>query len=143
MKKYDNIIAIYPWSDICGVAFLKPSTRQLESASLSIQQLQDYLEFADRVREEANENLIVVVCIYKTDEKVKSLIDVCNRHEFEIVEYPPLAKIWKGLSGEITHDELYYFTGIMGDTNQLSRNAALMAWSFAGLPIGIKSKIVL
>jgi hypothetical protein len=143
MKKYDNIIAIYPGSDICGVAFLKPSTRQLESASLSIQQLQDYLDFADNVRIETKESLTVLVCVCETFKKVKTIIDVCNRNEFEIVEYPPLAKIWKGPSGEITHDELYYFTGITGHTNQLSRNAALMAWSFAGFPIGIKSKIVL
>lgn len=42
--------------------------------------------------------------------------------------------IWKGKDGKITHDELAAFTGIMGRTNQEGRDAALLAWTWAGFP---------
>lgn len=40
--------------------------------------------------------------------------------------------------GKITHEELAYFTGIMGRTNTEMRDAALLAWNHAGLPIRVK-----
>lgn len=49
-----------------------------------------------------------------------------------------LRKGWKGKDGKITHDELASFTGLMGRTNQDVRDAALLAWAFAGLPIRVK-----
>lgn len=49
----------------------------------------------------------------------------------------PLKKIWKGKDGKITHAELKAFTGIEGRTNQEERDAALLAWCEAGLPIKI------
>lgn len=40
--KYDNIIAIDPDKGKSGVAFLKPTTRQLEVSNLAFPQLMDY-----------------------------------------------------------------------------------------------------
>jgi hypothetical protein len=50
----------------------------------------------------------------------------------------PLKKNWKGKDGKITHKELALFTGLTGRTNQEARDAGLIAWIFAGLPIRIQ-----
>jgi hypothetical protein len=56
--------------------------------------------------------------------------------DYEVVEeVKPLKKCWKGRDGKITHEELARFTGLMGHTNQDGRDAALLAWVRAGLPI--------
>ena len=59
--KYDNIIAIDPDKEKSGVAFLKPSTRQLEVTNLTFPMLLDYLQHAKKVQGETMESLIVVV----------------------------------------------------------------------------------
>ena len=59
---------------------------------------------------------------------------------YEVIEQAPLRKCWKGRDGKITQIELNYFTGITGRTNQEARDAALIAWNFAGFPIRIKTK---
>lgn len=46
--RYDNIIAIDPDKDKSGVAFLKPTTRQLEVSNLTFPCLMDYLQFCKR-----------------------------------------------------------------------------------------------
>lgn len=55
---------------------------------------------------------------------------------YEIVK--PLRKCWKGKDGKITAGELAYFTGYRERTNQDERDAILLAWNAAGLPIRVK-----
>ena len=51
----------------------------------------------------------------------------------------PLRKCWKGADGKITHEEITQFTkGLPGRTNQEVRDAALLAWTYANLPIRLK-----
>lgn len=53
----------------------------------------------------------------------------------------PLRKCWQGKDGKITHKELMAVTGITcSRSNQEERDAALLAWVDAGLPIIIKTK---
>lgn len=53
----------------------------------------------------------------------------------------PLRKCWQGKDGKITHKELVAVTGITySRSNQEERDAALLAWVDAGLPIIIKTK---
>lgn len=59
--KYDNIIAIDPDKGKSGVAFLKPTTRQLEVSNLAFPQLMDYLQFCKKTSLEKQETVIVVV----------------------------------------------------------------------------------
>ena len=49
----------------------------------------------------------------------------------------PLKKMWKSKDGKITAQEFKSVTGYTGRTNQDSRDAALIAWVCAGLPIRI------
>jgi hypothetical protein len=56
-----------------------------------------------------------------------------------VVMMKPLRKCWKGADGKITHEEITQFTkGLPGRTNQEVRDAALLAWTYANLPIRLK-----
>jgi len=163
-RKYDNIIAIDPDISKSGVAILKPSTRQLEVSNLTFPQIVDYLNYAKSVRDKENETLIVVVeaswlikgnwhlsswerkqraaskgyDVGRNHETGKKIVEMCQHLEIEVLEHYPLRKCWKGKDGKITHEELSSFTGLTGRTNQDARDAALLAWSFANLPIRLK-----
>lgn len=50
------------------------------------------------------------------------------------------ANIWQGRDGKITAEELAAFTGVTGRTNQEGRDAALIAWNWAGFPVKITKK---
>lgn len=161
--KYDNIIAIDPDVTRSGVAFLKPSTRQLEVSNLTFPKVLDFLQQAKSLRDEAQETLIVVIeaswliqgnwhlqqwerkqraaskgyDVGRNHETGKKLVEVCHHLKIEVCEHLPLRKCWRGSNGKITHQELSSFTGLTGRTNQDARDAALLAWVFAGLPIRI------
>ncbi len=163
-RKYDNIIAIDPDISKSGVAILKPSTRQLEVSNLTFPQIVDYLNYAKSVRDKENETLIVVVeaswlikgnwhlsswerkqraaskgyDVGRNHETGKKIVEMCQHLKIEVLEHYPLRKCWKGKDGKITHEELSSFTGLTGRTNQDARDAALLAWSFANLPIRLK-----
>ena len=161
-SKFDNVIAIDPDKVKSGVACLKPSTRQMELSNFSFPMLLEYLQYAKRKSEELNESLVVVVeagwmnaksCFHaaqgKQAEKIakdvganhetgRKIIEMCEHYGINVVAKAPLAKCWKGKDKKITHEELASFTGIMGRTNQDSRDAGLLAWVYAGLPINIK-----
>ena len=161
-SKFDNVIAIDPDKVKSGVACLKPSTRQMELSNFSFPMLLEYLQYAKRKSEELNESLVVVVeagwmnaksCFHaaqgKQAEKIakdvganhetgRKIIEMCEHYGINVVAKAPLAKCWKGKDKKITHDELASFTGIMGRTNQDARDAGLLAWVYAGLPINIK-----
>ena len=163
-RKYDNIIAIDPDVTRSGVAFLKPTTRQLEVSNLTFPQVVDYLNQAKSVQAKTGETLIVLVeaswlikgnwhlsswerkqraaskgyDVGRNHETGKKIVEMCQHLEIEVLEHYPLRKCWKGKDGKITHEELSSFTGLTGRTKQDARDAALLAWSFANLPIRLK-----
>ena len=161
-SKFDNVIGIDPDKVKSGVACLKPSTRQMELSNYSFPILLEYLQYAKKKSEELNESLVVVVeagwmnaksCFHtaqgKQAEKIakdvganhetgRKIIEMCEHYGINVIAKAPLAKCWKGKDKKITHEELASFTGIMGRTNQDARDAALLAWVYAGLPIKIK-----
>lgn len=160
--KYDNIIAIDPDIEQSGVAYLKVATRQLEVSNLTFPLLLDYLNHAKGVRDTTNESLIVVVeagwLVKKSNyhkaqgaraEKIakdvganhesgRKIVEMCKHYGIEVLEHFPLRKCWKGRDGKITHEELASFTGMTKRTSQDARDATLLAWCFAGLPIRLK-----
>ncbi len=164
MKKYDNVIAIDPDVSKSGVAWLHRETRVMEASSLSFPTLLDYLQFAKKTSDESNQSLIVVVeagwlnkshwhissrdnrrtsaaignAAGRNHETGRKIVEMCKHYSIEVVEHRPLKKCWKGRDGKITADELKQITGIFGRTNQDARDAALLAWVYAGIPIRIK-----
>lgn len=159
----DAVIGIDPDVTKSGVAFLEVSTRKLEVSALDFASLLDYLQSVRR--ESATAGLRVVVAVEagwlntahwhvgdgdsrrtaaakgnaagRNHETGRKIVELCRHYGLEVVEQRPLKKMWSGRDGKITHEELAAFTGLMGRTNQEGRDAALIAWIYAGLPVKI------
>lgn len=158
MKTYTYIIGIDPDTNKSGIAVLNVSTRQITMASMPFFALFDYLYM---FRKQHIDQFIVVIeggwLVEKSNFHIKSGIksekvakNVGSNHEtgrkiVEMCQYlgidhqimHPLKKIWRGSQGKITHNELAHFTGITQSTCQDQRDAALICWEYAGLPIRI------
>lgn len=76
-------------------------------------------------------------CIYEYCEWLASqVVD-----DVEVKAVKPLRKCWKGRDRKITHQEIVQFMPIETKrTNQEERDAALLAWVTAGLPLRISTK---
>lgn len=160
----DILIGIDPDVDRNGAALLDIRQRKLEISTLAFPDLIDYILYQQRAAEVQGRILKVVVeagwmnqgnwhlrnsdtkavAVAKgvhqgRNEQVSRLIgEMCQHHHVQYEFIRPLRKIWKGENGKITHEELAYFTGIHGRTNQEGRDAALIAWTYAGLPVRVK-----
>ena len=68
----------------------------------------------------------------------RHLEEIAKTLGIEVVKVKPLKKSWLGKDGKITHEELAQFVPNLPETtNQEGRDAALLAWCYAGLPIHI------
>ena len=61
------------------------------------------------------------------------------RQGYDVHVVKPLRKCWKGKDGKITAEELETVTGYHGRSCQDARDAALLAWVYAGLPIRVRA----
>lgn len=166
MKKADLIIAIDPDVERSGVAELEVRTRKLEVSTLTFPALMDYLQFMKQRVELDNETLCVVVeagwmnasnwhtasvksiaAAAKTGqntgrnhETARKIAEMSRHYGLTTEEVKPLKKCWRGTGGKITQEELEYMTGKLDRrVSQDARDAALLAWWFAGLPIKMKA----
>lgn len=157
-RKPSVIIAIDPDVNKSGVAVVSRERKDVEVFSRSFPELLEYLKMA------ATHTSIAVVVeaswkishnwhAHRGDSKgtvarkgndagrcheVGRKICECARYYgLEVVEKLPLKKIWKGREGKITHEEISAFMPIGKRSNQEERDAALLAWDYAGLPIRI------
>jgi len=66
--------------------------------------------------------------------------EVAEDLKFEVVMQKPLKKTWQGTDGKITHEEcMQFMQGLPKRTNSEMRDAALLAWNYANLPIHISA----
>ena len=164
MKKYDIIVAIDPDTIKSGVAVLETETKRMEISTLGFAQLIDFVKFELDACRKNNQSLIVLIeagwlnaksnfhgqtgyigqrvakNVGANHQTGKHIVEMCKWVGAETILQKPLNKGWKGANGKITHEELAYFTGIMGKTSQDGRDAALIAWNYAGFPIKVKVK---
>lgn len=77
----------------------------------------------------------------------KKLIELCVHWGIPVAEMAPLPLkiggmyMWSGPDGKITHEELVAVTGLKKSrSNQEERDAALLAWRLAGLPLRINKR---
>lgn len=167
MIKYQNIIGVDPDTDKSGVAFLETSTKKIEISNLTFPKLLDYMQFVKKQSDESGQSVIFIIeagylnksnwhvngkdnkrvatakgnSTGRNHEVARKIIEMATHYGLEVIPAKPLKKCWKGPDGKITHDELAYFTGISGRTNQESRDSCLLAWSFAGFPMRVKPMI--
>lgn len=161
-KKHDVIIGIDPDKEKSGIGILNMSTRTLELTNMSFPVLLDNLQAWKKDEADNNRKVIVIVeagwmnaksCFHKAQgksaEKIakdvganhetgRKIIEMCEHYGIEVIAQAPLRKCWRGKDGKITHEELAYFTGITGRENQDARDAGLLAWNYAGMPIRTK-----
>ena len=161
-QKPDVIIAIDPDVTKSGVCTLQPKTRDLKFDALDFPNVLELIRTTKDLTEPGK--LVVVVeagwmnksnwHLLQYDSKAQAarkgydvgrnhetghkIVEVCKALGIRVVEHIPLVKRWRGKDGKITHEELAYFTGITKRTNQDERDAILLAWHYAALPIRIK-----
>lgn len=65
---------------------------------------------------------------------------MARRQGYDVHVVKPLCKHWKGKDGKITAEELETVTGYHGRSCQDARDAALLAWVYAGLPVRVRAR---
>ena len=154
--KADIIIGIDPDVNKSGVGVVSRERKGVEVFSRSFPELLEYLKMAathtsvvvvveaswkistnwhtgrgDSIRTAARKGKDAGRC----HEVGRKIVECARYYGLEVVERLPLKKIWKGKDGKITDEEIKAFMPIQGRTNQEERDAALLAWDYAGLPI--------
>lgn len=154
--KADIIIGIDPDVSKSGVGVVSRERKGVEVFSRSFPELLEYLKMAathtsvvvvveaswkistnwhtgrgDSIRTAARKGKDAGRC----HEVGRKIVECAQFYGLEVVEKLPLKKIWKGKDGKITDEEIKAFMPIQGRTNQEERDAALLAWDYAGLPI--------
>lgn len=161
MKNYDLIIGIDPDVSKNGVCFLDLSQKRVKLASLT------FGAVVDTILSLRGENRRVCVIVEAgwlnsgnwhlkngdnkrvaaakgrntgaNHETGKKIVEVCRHFGVEVEEMRPLRKIWKGKDRKITQEEIEQFIpDFPAKSNQETRDATLLAWHTAGLPIRMK-----
>lgn len=168
LPKYNIIIGVDPDTDKNGVCHLNTNTKKLEISSLTFPQLLDYMRCMKDLQNRTDKSIVFVVeagylnksnwhvngkdnkrvatakgnSAGRNHEVARKIIEMAKHYGLEVIETRPLKKMWKGPEGKITHEELAYFTGISGRTNQETRDSALLAWSYAGFSMRVKPVVM-
>lgn len=161
MTNPDIIIGIDPDVEASGVATLIRRTKKIDATTMKLPALMDYLR---RVRYPTLTVAVVVEASWTTahnshllpfDNKAVAakkgyhvgrnhqigidIADIARHFSLDVRLQPPLRKIWKGKDRKITHEEICAITGYTAKrSNQEERDAMLLAWTSANLPIRIK-----
>ena len=160
-----HIVAIDPDVDRSGVAFLHLPSRELHCEAKTFPELIDDLHATKKATDDLGESLTVVVeagwlnrsnwhvqagdsrrkaaaigrAAGRNHEVGRKLVEMARHMGIETVEQRPLQKCWRGTGRKITAAELAQFTGYTARTSQDMRDAALLAWVYAGLPIRLNT----
>lgn len=164
-SKPEIVIGIDPDVNKSGLACLDVTTKSVGVISNSFPQLLEYLQNIAGNHTLSERVVVVVEASWlistnwhtKREDSVRTaarkgkdagrchevgrkIVECARYYGLEVVEKLPLKKIWKGKDGKITDEEIKAFIRIEGRTNQEERDAALLAWEHAGLPIRIPIK---
>ncbi len=163
-----HIIAIDPDVTKSGVAFLHLPSRELHCEALAFPDLIDDLHAVHEAATALSEPLTVVVeagwinhsnwhtkaresartaaakgrDAGRNHEVGRKIIEMARHMGIETVEQRPLRKCWQGADRKITAPELAAITGYTRRTSQDMRDAALLAWVYAGLPVRLAAQVV-
>ena len=158
-KRY--IVGIDPDVDKNGYAFIDMETRKVNVETCTLPHLIELINVLQATANAADKHLTVYVeagwlmqsnwHLGWRDSKERAAakgrsvgrnhqrgMDICELLTYQginVVQVPPLRKIWGGKDYKITHDELVEVVGPVKHTNQEGRDAALLAWVHAGLPV--------
>lgn len=159
--KPNKIIGIDPDVEKSGVAYLYTPTKEIEVQCLRFPALLEFLS-----NYEASKDVVVVmeagwknkISNYhgyygvKVGENIAKkvgrnhqlgccIVEMCEYWGIPVVEKAPLRKCWRGKDRKITQEEIEQFIpNFPKRSNPEIRDAALLAWDYAGFPIRIKPK---
>lgn len=162
-NKYDIVVGIDPDVERSGMAFLKVSTRHLEIITVTFPELLNQLNYMLTLKDTQEQKIVIIVeagwlikhnwhgkkgdnfrvaaakgnAAGRNHEVGRIIVQMVKAYGLEVIEQRPLRKCWEGADRKITQKELEAITGYKGKTNQEGRDAALLAWTFANLPIRI------
>jgi hypothetical protein len=69
------------------------------------------------------------------------IVELLQYKGIDVTPVAPLKKVWRGKDRKITQEELAAIIGQeLPRTNQEGRDAALLAWVMAGLPLRLSTK---
>ena len=164
--KYDVYIGIDPDSVKSGVGIVERDTLDVDAWAASFSEIIDFFASAKERAQAENARVLIVVeagwlndsnwhltprdnkwqaaakgkALGRCEQTGRLILEMAERIGLECVARKPLRKCWKGRDRKITHDEIKQFTHIQQSrTNQEERDALLLAWVEAGLPIRVKS----
>lgn len=164
-----TIIAIDPDVDRNGVACLDVVSRSLDIKALSFPETLDYLHTYASLnsdfqviieagwlnksnwhlayRDSKTNAAAKGNAVGRNHETGRKIAEMCEYWHIPFRLVKPLSlrvkghNIWQGKDGKITATELAAITGYKGRTNQEGRDAALICWVTAKLPIKISKRI--
>ena len=161
---YDMIIGVDPDSVKSGVACVDVHTRRVECMTLTFADVLEYLAYVKGNQATQGYRYLVVVeagwlnennwhlrwsdnlhlaaakgrSLGRCEQTGRLILEMAEHMGLNCVARKPLRKCWRGKDRKITHDEIKQITGVMGRTNQESRDALLLAWVEANFPIKVK-----
>lgn len=163
MVRYDMYIGIDPDREKNGVALLSriKGMWAVRIYSKTFPDLLDWLKTVEQSCQSHGERFIVVVeagwmvdkpnfhpyqgrraekiahDVGANHETGKKIVEMCRHWGMEVREQHPLKKIWRSRDGKITAEEFRQVTGYCGRSNQDERDAGLIAWYAADLPMRV------
>ena len=160
----DYIIGIDPDVDKNGYAFLDMDTRKVNVDTATLPVLLDMVDVIQSTALATDKRLTVFVeagwliqsnwhltfrdskqsaaakgrSAGRNHQRGMDIVEMLQYKGISVVQVPPLQKVWRGKDRKITHEELTAIVGEVKHTNQEGRDAALLAWVHAGLPVKMK-----
>lgn len=164
VDKPDVLISVDPDIDKSGFAYLDVNTREIHLFAYTFPELIKSCEAIRKECESAGKRLKIIVeagwvnssnwhlmpyfsksmCCEigrRTGENHgagKIIVSYMKDLDYDVEEVRPLRKCWKGKDGKITAEEFKEITGYDKRCNSDMRDAGLLAWVYAGLPIKMK-----
>ena len=167
MKK-EMIIAIDPDNKESGVGIVYPETKFTIAMKASFPKLIEYLRETINTKSRGSFKVIIEggwlnesnwhikqASRYARDKEARAakigrsagmnaqtgilIQEYCDYLGIDNQVVKPLKKCWKGKDGKITQDEIKAFIPNISRMNQDERDALLLAWVYADLPIKVKS----
>ncbi len=159
--KADYIIGIDPDTEHNGYAMIDMDTRKVTVATPTLPVLLDMVDVVQSMALATDRYLTVFVeagwmnlpnwhlnfrdskqmaaakgrALGRNHQRGMDIIELLMYRGVDTKAVAPLRKIWKGKDRKITQRELEAIVGKVGRTNQEGRDAAILAWVNAGLPL--------
>lgn len=164
IQKADVVLSIDPDADKSGFAYLDVSTREIRLFALTFPELIKNCEIVKDECKSVGKRLKIIVeagwlnssnwhlmpyfsksmCCEigrRTGENHgtgKIIVSYLKSLGYDVEEVRPLRKCWKSKDGKITTEEFKEITGYDKRCNSDMRDAGLLAWVYAGLPVRVR-----